>query len=182
MELGFVGRRRCFEEARRYAFALAYGPGRITLVDAALGGQGIPIDCSEDIPLQLFAKLSSALPGAALGIDLGAVKNGVVMVWRGFPLLHVVAPGEELRRILASINGVAEVAIGSSPYVDPSTVFEELRRLCGSIHIKLVDERKAALGRYWLRRKYPNLAEDEIDALTFVLSPGIALDICRKPL
>ncbi len=181
MELGFVGRRRCFEEARRYAFALAYGPGAITLVDAALGGGGIPINCG-DLPLELFSKLSSALPGAHIGVDLGAAKNGLVMVWRGHPLLHAVVPADTLRRILASVSGIAEVAVGASPYVDPSPIFEELSRLCGSVKVKLVDERRASLGRYWLWRKYPELSEDEVDALSFVLSPGIALDICRQPL
>jgi hypothetical protein len=44
-----------------------------------------------------------------------------------------------------------------------------------------VDESKAWWGRYWLRRKYPGLAEDEIDAQSFVLARDIALDICRKP-
>jgi hypothetical protein len=44
-----------------------------------------------------------------------------------------------------------------------------------------VDESKTWWGRYWLRRKYPGLAEDEIDAQSFVLARGIALDICRKP-
>lgn len=178
MELGFVGRRRCFEEVRRYVFSLAYGPSAITLADAALGAKGIPIDCG-DLPLELFAKLSSALPGANIGVDLGAAKNGVVMVWRDRPLLHAVVSADALRRILASTSGISEVAVGSSPYVDPSPVFEELSRRC--VKVKLVDERRASLGRFWLRRKYPELSEDEVDALSFVLSPGIALDICRQP-
>ncbi|MEZ0248399.1 MAG: hypothetical protein ABWJ97_03920 [Thermoproteus sp.] len=181
MELGFTGRRRCFEEVRRYAFALRYGPGDVTLRDSAVrDGDGISIDCSGDIPLQLFSKLSEALPGAVLGIDLGAAKNGLVMVWRGRPVLHVVVPGDELKRILESVRGLSEVAMGSSPYVDPKYALEGLRPMC--VSVRLVDERKAARSRYWLKAKYPQLVEDEIDALSFTLTPGIALDICRKPL
>jgi hypothetical protein len=182
LELGFVGRRRCFEEARRYVFGLAYGPRGVTIVDSALGGDGVALDCSGDVPLQLFSGLSSVLPGAELGVDLGAVRNGLVMVWRGNPLLHAVVPADALKRILSAVKGVAEISVGFSPYVDPSELFGGLKTLCGAApRVKLVDERRASRGRYWLRRKYPGLAEDEIDALSFVLSQGIALDICRKP-
>jgi hypothetical protein len=182
LELGFVGRRRCFEEARRYVFELAYGPRDVTIVDSAVGGAGVALDCSGDLLLQLFLGLSSALSGAVLGVDLGAVRNGVVMVWRGNPLLHAVVPAEGLKRILSGVRGVSEISVGFSPYVDPSEILGVLKALCGAApRVKLVDESKASRGRYWLRRKYPGLAEDEIDALSFVLARGIALDICRKP-
>jgi hypothetical protein len=81
-----------------------------------------------------------------------------------------VVPAEGLKRILSGVRGVSEISVGSSPYVDSSEILGVLKALCG-----------ARWGRYWLRRKYPGLVEDEIDAQSFVLARGIALDICWKP-
>jgi hypothetical protein len=81
-----------------------------------------------------------------------------------------VVPAEGLKRILSGVRGVSEISVGSSPYVDFSEILGVLKALCG-----------AWWGCYWLRRKYPGLVEDEIDAQSFVLARGIALDICRKP-
>jgi len=49
-----VGRRRCFEEARRYVFELAYGPRYVTIVDSAAGGVGVALECSGALPSSSF--------------------------------------------------------------------------------------------------------------------------------
>jgi len=49
-----VGRRRCFEEARRYVFELAYGPRDVTIVDSAVGGVGVALECSGALPSSSF--------------------------------------------------------------------------------------------------------------------------------
>ncbi|MFZ8837711.1 MAG: hypothetical protein ACO2PM_02035 [Pyrobaculum sp.] len=67
-----------------------------------------------------------------LGVDLGTVRNGVVMVWRGKPLLHAVVPAEGLKRILSGVRGVSEISVGFSPYVDSSEILGVLKALCGT--------------------------------------------------
>jgi hypothetical protein len=67
-----------------------------------------------------------------LGVDLGTVRNGVVMVWRGNPLLHAVVPAEGLKRILSGVRGVSEISVGFSPYVDSSEILGVLKALCGA--------------------------------------------------
>jgi hypothetical protein len=116
-----------------------------------------------------------------LGVDLGTVRNGVVMVWRGNPLLHAVVPAEGLKRILSGVRGVTEISVGFSPYIDSSEILGVWKALCGAPQRQAGGREQGLVGRYWLRRKYPGLAEDEIDTRSFVLARGTALDICRKP-
>lgn len=183
LELGFLGRRRCFEEVKRYVFRIAYGRRNLTLIDTAIReSDGVYIDCAGDLVSQLFSALANALPGSSLGIDLGKSRNGVVMVWRGEPVLHAVVSAQKLRELLLLINGAAEVSVGYSPHADPSAILPELKRLCAAgAKIRLIDEMGASRGRFWMWRKYPFLSEDEVDALIFTLAPGISLDICGKP-
>jgi hypothetical protein len=49
-----VGRWRCFEEARRYVFELAYGSRDVTIVDLAMGGVGVALECSGALPSSSF--------------------------------------------------------------------------------------------------------------------------------
>lgn len=185
MRIGFIGRRRCFDDVRRTVFNLYYGDdGELVIADSALRiGAGLEINCDGDLTVQLFSKISEALPGAVLGVDLGSMHNGVVLVHRGDLVLHSVVAEEELDSILKSVKNLSAVAVGLSPYVNVAAVVELLKGRCDDVRsVKLIDERTSARRRLWLRRKYPGLREDEIDALSFTLGEGITLDICRESL
>jgi hypothetical protein len=176
LRLGFIGRRRCFDSARRIVRGLFYGTGDITIADAALRASAdVEIDCDGDVLVELFAKLSAELEGSILGVDLGVAKNGVVLVWRGEPILHSTVSRQELEAILAA-SSVGLIAVGSSPLT--ASLIKSLRARC-PVSVVLVDERLAAHRRPWLKKKFPELEEDEIDALSFTLGGGILLEICN---
>lgn len=176
MRLGFVGRRRCFDSVRRAVVGLFYGNGDITIADAALRAKAdVEINCDGDVLVELFAKLSAALEGSVLGIDLGEAKNGVVLAWRGEPVVHSTVSRQELEAILLASN-VGLIAVGLSPLA--ASLIGALKARC-PVSVLLVDEKIAARRRPWLKKKFPELGEDEIDALSFALGGGISLEICN---
>ncbi|MFN7105654.1 MAG: hypothetical protein ACK4M3_03620 [Pyrobaculum sp.] len=176
MRLGYLGRRSIFEEVRRIVFDVAFFErGDITLVDAGIRESGdIVLPCGDYrcLALRLFTTLPKLLGGGKLGVDLGTSKNGVAYVWSGRPFLHAVLDWAAVEEILKNSSSL-EVYIGSSPYVD---VKRAASLLCREVH--LVDEVTASWSRPWLKRVYPQLEEDEIDALSFTLYHGVVANMC----
>ncbi len=177
MKLGYLGRRSLFEDVRRVTFRVDFfNRGDITLVDAGIRERGdVVIDCRDYrcVAQVLFTEIPRILGGGKLGVDLGTSKNGIVYVWGGVPLLHAVLDWGAVEEILKNTN-TAEVYIGSSPYVDVKRAASLLK--CRGV--RLVDELTASWSRPWLRRRYPELEEDEIDALSFTLHTGVVANIC----
>jgi len=64
--------------------------------------------------------------------------------------------------------------MGSSPYVDMKRALSTL----GCREVRLVDELDAGSSRPWLKRRYPELEEDELDALTFTFREGVGVRTC----
>ncbi|WP_053240275.1 hypothetical protein [Pyrobaculum islandicum] len=177
MRLGFLGRRSLFEVVRRVSFNIAlFERGDITIVDAKLReGGDIVLHCDSYrcVAQELFTLLPKLLGGGKVGVDLGTSRNGMAYVWRGEPILHAVLDWKTVEEILRNI-GPLQIYIGSSPYVD----VKKAATLVGCREVRLVDELAAGWTRRWLKAKYPELEEDEIDALAFTYHDGVAVSLC----
>lgn len=177
LRLGYLGRRSLYDVVRKIAFEVAlFERGDITVVDGLMREKGdVTLLCGDYrcVARELFTMLPRLLGGGKLGLDLGASKNGLAYVWNGEPVLHAVLDWPAVEEILRKADGV-EVFVGSSPYVDVKKVATV--RHCGEL--RLVDELTASWSRRWLRNKYPQLTEDEIDALSFTYHEGIVASIC----
>lgn len=177
MRLGYIGRRGIYEVVRRLTFEIGlFERGDVTVVDAGVRERGdVVLHCGDYrcVATELFTSIPRILGGGRLGVDLGASKNGLAYVWRGVPLLHAVLDWDAVEKILKGIDRV-EVHIGSSPYVD----VKKAASLLSCDEVRLVDELSASWSRRWLRSKYPELEEDEIDALSFTYHSGVRASIC----
>jgi hypothetical protein len=177
LRLGYIGRRGIYDVVRRIAFEVGlFERGDVTVVDAGFRERGeVVLHCGDYrcVATELFTSIPRVLGGGRLGIDLGASKNGLAYVWRGTPLLHAVLDWGAVEKILRGIEGV-EIHIGSSPYVD----VKKATSLLGCSEVRLVDELSASWSRRWLRNKYPELEEDEIDALSFTYHDGVRASLC----
>lgn len=177
MRLGYLGRRSLFEVVRRVAFNVAlFERGDITVVDAMYRERGdVVLSCSDYrcVARELFTALPKLLGGGSLGVDLGAARNGLAYVWRGEPVLHAVVDWQTVEAVLRNA-GPLEIYIGSSPYVD----VKKAAALAGCREVRLVDELAASWSRRWIRARYPELEEDEVDALAFTYYGGVAASIC----
>jgi hypothetical protein len=88
-------------------------------------------------------------------------------------MLHAVVDWGTVEEVLRKVEGL-QVHIGSSPYVDVKRAVSSLG--CRAVH--LVDELTASWSRRWLRLRYPQLEEDEVDALSFTYYDGVVASIC----
>ncbi|MEM1597491.1 MAG: hypothetical protein QXP31_01085 [Pyrobaculum sp.] len=177
LRLGFYGRRSVYEVVKRVAFNVGlFEKGDVVVVDAKMRERGDVVLTCEDylcVARELFIALPKLLGGGRLGVDLGASKNGLAYVWNGEPVLHAVVSWPAVEEVLREAASV-RVHMGSSPYVDVKRAASLLR--CREV--RLVDELAASWSRAWLKRRYPWLGEDELDALSFTYHEGVAATIC----
>lgn len=177
MRLGYLGRRSIYETVRRVAFRVAlFERGDITIVDGGLRERGdVVLNCGDYrcVVRELFTSIPRILGGGKLGVDLGTAKNGLAYVWGGEPLLHAVVDREIVEEVLKAAGNL-DIYIGSSPYVDVKNAAAAVG--CREVH--LVDELAASVSRTWIIRRYPELEEDEVDALSFTFHNGVVAAIC----
>jgi len=172
-----VGRRSIYDVVRKIAYGVSlFGDGDVVIVDGGYrAGGDVVLPCSDYrcVAKELFASLPKILGGGKLGVDLGTAKNGVVYVWRGELVLHAVLDWATVEAVLKSAESV-QIHMGSSPYVDMKRALSTL----GCREVRLVDELDAGSSRPWLKRRYPELEEDELDALTFTFREGVGVKAC----
>lgn len=177
LKLGYIGRRSIYETVRRVTFNISlFERGDITIVDGGLREKGdVVLNCGDYICVakELFTTIPKILGGGKLGVDLGTSKNGLVYVWRGEPILHAVVDIKTVEEILREATSL-DIHIGSSPYVD----VKKATAAVGCKEVYLVDELTASFSRPWIQRRYPDLQEDEVDALSFTFHNGVAATIC----
>jgi hypothetical protein len=173
--LGYFGRRSIYEVLRRLALNVAmFERGDVTIVDAGYRERGdVVLECSDFscIAVKLFSSLPGIVGGGRLGLDPGAVRNGVVYALGGEPVLHAVLGAGAVREILARA-GCVDVHVGASQYASIAEAL--LLSRCATLHV--VDEPAAARMRGFLRARYPELKEDEIDALSFTYHDGVVIE------
>lgn len=116
-----------------------------------------------------------------LGVDLGTVRNGVVMVWRGKPLLHAVVPAEGLKRILSGVRGVSEISVGFSPYVDSSEILGVLKALCGTPPRQAGGREQGLVGPLLAEAEVPRAGRGRDRRPELRFGAGYCTGICRKP-
>jgi len=177
LRLGYLGRRSVYDVVRSIVFEVAlFERGDVTVVDASYRERGdVVLQCGDYrcVARELFISLPRILGGGRLGVDLGASRNGLAYVWNGRPMLHAVVDWGTVEEVLRKAEGL-QIHIGSSPYVDVKRAISSLG--CRTVH--LVDELTASWSRRWLRLRYPQLEEDEVDALSFTYYDGVVASIC----
>ncbi len=160
----------------------------VTIVDAAVRHEGgITVNCDNYscIVRTLAVRFAAMCNDLTVGIDLGKARNGIAVLCDGEPLIHATLNGQELEAFLRELLGTARarIIIGSTPYVDPRRELDIISELCHNVvDVLFVDEVKASRRRYWAKRKYPHLSEDEVDAFIFASSyvRGLSANPCTQ--